>query len=194
MFTGIVTHLGKVKKISNSSLEIKASKEIISNLEPGSSISVNGICLTVTELGDDNFAVDFIPETAQKTNINTYSENDTVNLELSATPITFLSGHVVQGHIDAVGKIRKITDQGNSRVFEIEHPKGLNKYIVEKGSIAVNGIALTVIESNENYFTVGIIPHTLTKTMLKNAKAGDMLNLEVDILAKYLEKLSRHKP
>jgi riboflavin synthase len=193
MFTGIITYLGKVKKKTNTDLQITASEDLLHKLENGTSIAVDGICLTVISKKTDSFSINFMPETAKKTNIQYFETDTLVNLELPATTDTLFSGHIVQGHVDGVTKIISIKPEGNSRIFTFSLPKELNKYLVEKGSIAVNGISLTVISVNETEFTVGIIPHTWTNTMLHTTKDGDVVNLEVDALAKYIEKLIQHK-
>lgn len=191
MFTGIITNLGKVINKSESSLIVKTEKELINNLSKGASIAVDGICLTVIDKSKGSFSVDFMPETEKKTNIKYLQIGSLVNLELPATANSLLSGHIVQGHIDGVAKLETITQKGNSYVLKFSSPKALSKYIVEKGSIAVNGISLTAIDVGEGFFTVGIIPHTWNKTMLRQLKLGDYANIEVDILAKYLETLIR---
>lgn len=189
MFTGIITNLGKVTGKTNSRLIIETDNDLVKKLNHGMSVAVNGICLTVINFDDKSFSIDFMPETEKRTNIQHLKEGHMVNLELPATSETFLAGHVVQGHVDAVGKIRNIEENGNSYIFTFDIPNEIGKYIVEKGSIAVNGISLTVIDIDDDYFTVGIIPHTWHKTMLHTAKTDDYVNLEVDVLAKYLERL-----
>jgi len=189
MFTGIITNLGKVTSKSENKLMIKIDRFFIGKLTKGTSIAVDGICLTVVDLIEDSFSVDFMPETEEKTNIKYLKTSDLVNLELPATAKSFLSGHIVQGHIDEVAKLETITEEGNSYILKFSIPKDLSKYIVEKGSISVNGISLTIIDIGDNFFSVGIIPHTWDKTMLHTIKLGDYVNIEVDILAKYLEKL-----
>ncbi len=189
MFTGIITHLGKVKEKTDTRLVIEPEKGLFDKFEKGLSISVDGICLTVVDYNNKTFSIDFMPETAKKTNIEQLVVGSTVNLELPATGATFLSGHVVQGHVDGVGTIKSITEEGNSYLFVFNLPKDLTKYIVPKGSISVNGISLTVIDITDNTFSVGIIPHTWKRTMLHSAKVGDTVNIEVDVLAKYIEKL-----
>ena len=193
MFTGIITHLGTVTKKSQTDLTIKTSSDLLKKLSQGTSIAVDGICLTVVAKDKVSFTINFMPETAEKTNIQYLKEGSEINLELPATADTLLSGHIVQGHVDTKGKITSITKKGNSYLFAFSIPKQLNKYLVEKGSIAVNGISLTVISVSADEFTVGIIPHTWEHTMLHAAKVGDYVNLEVDALAKYLEKLIKNK-
>lgn len=189
MFTGIITYLGKVTKNSNETLTIQTDKDFIDELSQGMSISVDGICLTAVDITNTTFSITYMPETSKKTTISSMQKGNLVNLELSATPSTFLAGHIVQGHVDAVSKIVNILPDGNSRIFTFSIPEVLSKYIVEKGSIAVNGISLTVITISNDSFTVGIIPHTWKKTMLHISKVGDFVNIEVDVLAKYIEKL-----
>jgi riboflavin synthase len=193
MFTGIITHLGTIKEKTASDLIIDADEQLTKKLTLGASVAVNGICLTVVSFNDKTFTINFMPETAKKTSIHYFKKQDIVNLELPATPETFLAGHIVQGHVDAVGKIEKIEEEGNSRVITISFPSKLSKYIVEKGSITVNGISLTVISVKDNQFTIGIIPHTWEHTMLRTTSSGDTVNLEVDIIAKYIEKLRKSK-
>lgn len=193
MFTGIITHLGTVKKKTTTDLTIKTDKQLIKKLENGTSIAIDGICLTVVSKDETSFTINFMPETAKKTNIHSLEVDIEVNLELPATIDTLFSGHIVQGHVDAVGKVHAIEQEGNSRLFTFTIPAELNKYLIAKGSITINGISLTVISVNKTSFTVGIIPHTFENTMLHAAKIGDTVNLEVDVLAKYIEKLIQHK-
>lgn len=189
MFTGIIENLGTVVNKTENQLEIKADSNFMERISQGLSISVNGICLTVINFNQESFRVDFMPETADKTNISSLQTGDQVNLELPATPETFLSGHIVQGHIDGTVQIINITQNQNSRILKFAVNENLSKYLVVRGAVALNGISLTVIDVQNNYFTVGIIPHTWNKTMLHTLKTGNDLNIEVDILAKYLERL-----
>lgn len=190
MFTGIITHLGKVQKKDQAVFTFTADHSFVSQLEAGTSVSVNGVCLTVLKNPTkDMFSIEIMPETQQKTNMHTLQEADIVNLELPATVHTFLSGHIVQGHVDTTAKILKIQQDGNSYLFTFAISEMITKYIIEKGSITVNGISLTVITVEKDFFTVGIIPHTWKNTMLHEAKTGDLVNIEVDVLAKYVEKL-----
>lgn len=192
MFTGIITHFGKVVKKENTVFTFSADASLIKHLEAGTSISVNGICLTVLEKpATDDFSVEVMPETQQKTNMSTLKEGDIVNVELPATPQTFLSGHIVQGHVDTTAEILDIKPEGNSHLFTFAINPEFTKYIIEKGSIAINGISLTVIAVNNDLFTVGIIPHTFKNTMLHKTQKGDLVNIEVDVLAKYIEKLTK---
>jgi len=193
MFTGIITHLGTVKEKTENDLKIATTSELLKKLSLGTSIAVNGICLTVVSKDKTSFTINFMPETAEKTNIKYLNTGTDVNLELPATADTLLSGHIVQGHVDGSAKINSIVKKGNSYIFAFSIPKNLKKYIVEKGSIAVNGISLTVIAVTKDEFTVGIIPHTWAHTMLHQAQVSDFVNLEIDVLAKYLENLIKSK-
>ncbi len=193
MFTGIITDLGTVKEKTASNLQIKTSSDLLKKLSLGTSIAVNGICLTVVAKDKSTFTIDFMPETAMKTNIQYLNPEDKVNLELPATAETLLSGHIVQGHIDGTSKIISIVKKGNSYLFAFSFPKSLKKYLVDKGSISINGISLTIISVTTDEFTVGIIPHTWEQTMLHQAQVGDFVNLEVDVLAKYIENQLRLK-
>lgn len=192
MFTGIINNLGKVLEIKDSKLRVQTEKEFMSKLDKGLSISVDGICLTVAKITAGSFTVDFMPETEAKTNLKYLKAHDLVNLELPVTPTTLLSGHIVQGHIDGLALLENSTKDNNSYILKFSASPLLTKYIVEKGSIAINGISLTVIEVGSNYFTVGIIPHTWENTGLQNIKLRDFVNIEVDILAKYLERLTKN--
>lgn len=189
MFTGIIENLGTVVSKTESQLEIKASGNFMQKISEGLSISINGICLTIISFNEESFLVDFMPETEKKTNINSLQPNDQVNIELPVTPKTFLSGHIVQGHVDGIGILKQIQEKGNSRILKISVPENTSKYLVQKGSVALNGISLTVIDIVDNFLIVGIIPMTWGKTMLNNIKEGDQINIEVDILAKYIERL-----
>ena len=181
MFTGIITNLGKVITKTNQTLTISTTGKFLSKLQKGTSVAVNGACLTVVNVQKKAFTVDLMPETIKRTNI---LQAELVNLELPATPQSFLSGHLVQGHVDGMGKIEKITSQ----MLKVTVASSVARYLIEKGSITINGISLTVIKAEKNYFTVGIIPHTFTQTNLHILKKGGYINIEVDILAKYVKK------
>ncbi len=193
MFTGIITHLGTIKEKTSNKLVVTTDAGLLDKLSLGMSIAVDGICLTAVAFDNETFSIEFMPETAAKTNIQQLEIGSLVNLELPATSETFLAGHIVQGHVDAVGKIQSIKDEGNSRIFSVFIPESIAKYIVAKGSITMNGISLAVISVDKETFTVGIIPHTWDKTMVHTTKPGDIVNIEVDVLAKYLEKFVINK-
>ena len=191
MFTGIISHIGKVKSFQNNQLLVKADRSLIKQVKNGDSVAVNGVCLTVIDKRADLFQVEVMPETLKRTALGGLKSGDIVNLELAMKAADRFAGHIVQGHIDGVATVKSIKQKGNSHIFTFEVPKQLGRYIVEKGSIAVNGISLTVIDASNKTFTVGIIPYTWRHTMLSSAKVGDRVNIEVDILAKYLEKLEK---
>ncbi len=191
MFTGIIENLGTVVNKTKSQLEIRAPDNFMQKISEGLSISVNGICLTIISFNEASFLIDFMPETKKKSNIGSLSTGDIVNLELPATPETYLSGHIVQGHVDGVGVVKQIQEEGNSRILKISVPENIFKYLVPKGSVALNGISLTVIDILDNFLTVGIIPMTWEQTMLNKIKEDDRINIEVDILAKYIERLAK---
>lgn len=190
MFTGIVTHLGKLRKKDNAQFTFAVGKSFVNKLAQGTSVSVNGVCVSVCEEpGENTFTVEIMPETAVKTILKDLDLGDIVNLELPMTAKDMFGGHIVQGHVDCVGVLKKIIPEGNSRILRIAIPKEISKYIVAKGAICVNGISLTVIDAGEGFFTVGIIPYTWEQTMLSELTEGDGLNIEVDVLAKYMERL-----
>lgn len=190
MFTGIVGHLGRCEEKTEFGLKIRVDKGLIGKLHKGSSVAVNGVCFTVTKIiKATKLVFEVMPETWQKTMFDNLQTDDLVNLELPLKISDRLAGHIVAGHVDGVGTIKEIRKEGNSRVFKITIPRQLSKYIVEKGSIAVNGISLTVVEAKPRHFTVCVIPYTWKHTMLQQIQVGDLVNIEADILAKYVEKL-----
>lgn len=183
MFTGIVEELGRVASIEGSKLRISATK-VLEGVQMGDSTAVNGCCLTVVAWGDDWWEADVSDETFERTNLGALSVGDPVNLERPVRLQDRLGGHVVQGHVDAVGTIVQPAPD-----LQVSMPTDLTRYIVEKGSITVDGISLTVVDALDDGFTVAIIPHTLEVTTLAHKLAGDTVNLEVDMMAKYAEKL-----
>lgn len=188
MFTGIITRTGKlIKKADGFSFQIPA--DCAKKISKGASIAINGACLTVRRKAGLIIQVDIMPETLKKTTLGTLMNGDLINLELPITPESFLSGHLLTGHVDGLAKLESITKAGNSRILGFSVPGNLSKYIAQKGSIAVNGISLTVIRLGKNYFTVGIVPYTWKQTNLHTLKKGDYANIETDILAKYLERI-----
>jgi riboflavin synthase len=188
MFTGIIQTTGTVKKVGKDRLIIE-SEALAGKLVIGCSVAVNGACLTVVSIEDGTFSVDVMPETFQKTNLGFLNTNDLVNLELAMPADGRFEGHMVLGHVEGVGEIKDIKDQGNSKILTIQTPQALSQFIIPKGSVAVEGISLTVIEATDGKFTVGIIPHTWEHTHLHSIQVGDKVNLETDIIAKYLKKL-----
>jgi riboflavin synthase len=190
MFTGIISHLGKLEAIKESHYAFSAEPSFFVKLKKGGSVSVNGICLTVIAMqGKNTFSVEVIPETLKRTMLDELRPGFFVNLELPVSPSDVFAGHIVQGHIDGKGTIASIKKEANdSWLFKIEIDKNLSKYLIEKGSVAVSGISLTIIEAGSAFFTVGIIPYTWKNTVLKYGKIGDRVNIEIDVIAKYVEK------
>jgi len=193
MFTGIVEELGKLKRKERRSgvntLVISISnKEFLSNVQVGDSILVNGVCLTVIRSGSVEFTAEYMPETEKVTTIVNWKPGQVLNLEKSLRPGRGFDGHIIQGHVDGTGKVKKISLAGNNRVIRISAVKEIMKYIIMKGSIAVDGISLTVSGIDREGFDVSIIKHSFEKTNLKNLKTGTAVNLETDIIGKYIEK------
>ncbi len=189
MFTGIVEEVGGVEAVRAGGLTVAASK-VMDDLGTGSSISVNGACLTVTWRSDLSFSVDVVPETLRRTNLGFLKVGDPVNLERSVPVDGRLDGHIVQGHVDGTGTISTISSEEDALLVGIRTPPSLMRYIVEKGFIAVDGVSLTVVSYADNEFVVTIIPYTRDNTVFGSRVVGDKVNLEVDILAKYLERLT----
>ena len=188
MFTGIVEEVGKIKNINNSGLSVYASK-VLEGTNLGDSIAVNGTCLTVVRMDDESFTVDLAPETIKRTGFGDMSQSNVVNLERPLSADGRLGGHIVQGHVDGTGKITSIKGDADCFIITIRSPKRLMPYIVSKGFITVDGISLTVVKRNTASFTISVIPYTLEHTNLKSKQAGSVVNLEVDIVAKYVENL-----
>ena len=188
MFTGIVEEVGKIKNINNSGLSVYASK-VLEGTILGDSIAVNGTCLTVVRMDDESFTVDLAPETIKRTGFGDMSQSNVVNLERPLSADGRLGGHIVQGHVDGTGKITSIKGDADCFIITIRSPKRLMPYIVSKGFITVDGISLTVVKRNTASFTISVIPYTLEHTNLKSKQAGSLVNLEVDIVAKYVENL-----
>ena len=192
MFTGIVEEKGTVGHISlagiSGSIAIKARK-VLEGTRIGDSIAVNGVCLTVVSLRPDGFTADVMAETIRRTSLGSCQPGDPVNLERAMAADGRFGGHIVAGHIDGVGTIRSAVPEGNAVWITIDAPPQILRYIVEKGSIAIDGISLTVAYVDESVFKVSVIPHTAAETTLLSKKAGDIVNLENDIVGKYIEKL-----
>ncbi|MBI2612353.1 riboflavin synthase [Candidatus Kaiserbacteria bacterium] len=189
MFSGIISHTGTVKNADKTRLTISATRGFCGKLQIGTSVAVEGVCLTVVGRRPNTFTADIMSETNVRTNLGKLFRGSVVNLELPVTPNTFLSGHLVQGHVDISARVARIDRQKEDRVLRFSIPRTLSKYVVGKGSIAVNGVSLTVMSAGQNHFTVGIIPHTWRTTSMHALKPGDPVNIEVDVIGKYLEKL-----
>ena len=189
MFTGIVEELGTVGSIKNGVLIVYASL-VLEDLDVKDSICVNGACLTVTELTGTGFQVDVVPETLRRTNLGELTSGSKVNLERSLQMGGRLGGHIVQGHVDGTGEISSIEEDGDAYLYSFAVSPELSRYIVQKGFICVDGISLTVVDCADDEFTVTLIPYTREHTVLGTKSEGNKVNLEADIMAKYIEKLS----
>ena len=191
MFTGIIEELGSVVAIEDQGDAVRltiAGEVTLSDAGLGDSIAVNGCCLTVAERTETQWTADVMAETLAKTSLGGLGAGDRVNLERAVTADKRLGGHIVQGHVDAVGEIRSRTPSEHWEVVEISMPSALGRYLVDKGSITVDGISLTVVEVGEDAFTVSLIPETLSRTTLGFREPGDPVNLEVDVIAKHVAK------
>ena len=191
MFTGLVLGVGRIASMerSESGARIVIETPLVAELHTGDSIAVNGVCLSATSLHDGSFLADAMNETLSRSSLGDLQVGAQVNLELPLRASDRLGGHVVQGHVDGVGAIADVADDGFARRIEIEAPPEVLRYVIEKGSIAVDGVSLTVAAVLSRSFTVSLIPETLQRTNLGQAAPGDRVNLEVDVLAKYVEKL-----
>ncbi|MEG2000124.1 MAG: riboflavin synthase [Evtepia sp.] len=196
MFTGIIEEVGTIRKIAEGSdygsLMI-AAKDILPGTKLGDSIAVNGVCLTATKLMQDAFTADVMAETMRRTNLGSLSAGSPVNLERAMPADGRFGGHIVSGHIDGTGEITDLRREGNAVWVTVEANAEILALIVEKGSITIDGISLTVAETDEHIFRVSIIPHTGAQTTLLGRKVGDRVNLETDIVGKYVQKLLRPK-
>ena len=187
MFTGLVAGTGKVRALRDGRLEVDTP--LAAELAAGDSIAVNGVCLTALDPSADGFAADVMPETLRRSSLGPLAAGDEVNLELPLRASDRLGGHMVQGHVDGTGTVEEVREEGFSRVVRVAAPADLLRYVVEKGSIAVDGVSLTVSAVDDDAFEVSLIPEALERTTLGSAAPGRAVNLEVDLLAKYVEKL-----
>ncbi len=186
MFTGLVAATGRLASLLEGRLAVEADRL---GLAAGDSISVNGVCLTATEVGEEGFAAEVMGETLRRSALGELEAGDPVNLEPALRASDRLGGHIVQGHVDGTGVVESVAQDGFARLVRIEAPRRLLRYVVEKGSIAVDGVSLTVAEVDDESFSVGLVPETLERTTLGAVAVGRRVNLEVDVLAKYVEKL-----
>ncbi len=195
MFTGIIQEVGKLKAISTypeAKISVHSQK-LFSIVETGESISVNGICLSLVKKEKNLLFFDLSQETLKKTNLSSLKPESPINLERSLTLSSPLGGHLILGHVDGISKILSIKNMGSSKRVKFSLPQELKKFAVKKGSIAVNGISLTIAEIGSNFFEVELIPITLENTNLKYLKIGDLVNLEMDIIGKYVEKFLKER-
>ena len=193
MFTGIVEEMGEVVAVDDQTDAVRLTvraRQVLEGTHLGDSISVNGCCLTVASVEGSAWTADVMKETLDRTSLDKVQVGDRVNLERAVTADKRLGGHIVQGHVDAVGTITRRTPSEHWEVVEVAIPPRLARYVVEKGSITIDGVSLTVVDIGEDALTVSLIPETLARTTLGFREAGDPVNLEVDVLAKHLEKLA----
>ena len=188
MFTGIIEEVGTVGELGDNKLTIRAAK-VMEDQKMGDSISVNGTCLTVVAHDSTTFTVDLSPETLSRTSLGSLEQDHKVNLERPLAVSDRLGGHIVQGHVDATGRITSSRTEGNSQILRVRFPERMRPYIVEKGFIAVDGISLTVVQKGTSTFTLSVIPFTLENTNLQEKGVGERVNLEIDVIAKYVESL-----
>jgi len=191
VFTGLIGDLGSVTALeqNGAGAVLRVRSRLAAELSEGDSIAVNGVCLTATEVGDGSFAAEAMIETLERSSLGGLGAGALVNLELPLRAGDRLGGHVVQGHVDGTGTVKTIRGEGFSRVLEIEPEGRLERYLVEKGSVALDGVSLTVSGLGEHSFTVSLIPETLERTNLGKIREGSLVNIEVDILAKHVERL-----
>ncbi len=192
MFTGIIEDLGTVTKLVNDgdNLHITMSSSITDKLKVDQSVAHNGVCLTVVRINNNSYTVTAIKETLDKTNLGSLIEDEIVNLERAMKLGDRLDGHIVQGHVDQVAKCTAIRPEDGSWIFTFEYDEFLKNITIEKGSITINGVSLTVVNSELNCFSVAIIPYTYNHTTFKNLKIGDIVNLEFDVIGKYIKRLN----
>lgn len=192
MFTGIVEELGTVRRVlpgARAGQIVIGASTVLEGTRIGDSIAVNGVCLTVVALGSDEFTADVMPETLRKSSLGQLKSGDAVDLERAMAADGRFGGHIVSGHIDGTGRIKRVQPEENAVVVEIEAPKEVLDLVVEKGSIAIDGISLTVASLTKTTLSVSLIPHTAAQTVLLKKRAGDVVNLENDIVGKYVQKL-----
>jgi len=190
LFTGIIREVGRVTSAQSGKVAITAG-DVLRGLELGGSIAVNGVCLTITNLDTNSFSVDIMPETVERTNLGLLRAGDTVNLERPLALGGELGGHLVQGHVDDTGRVASIKWSNRAMIIRFEAPPEVMRYVVEKGSIAVDGVSLTVVAKDASSFQVSVVDYTREHTTLGNRQVGDLVNLEVDVIAKYVEQLSQ---
>ena len=197
MFTGLIEELGsvrgRVRRGAFQQLEIEA-EGVLDGLQVGDSVNIDGVCQTAVAIGERGFAVETVAETLARTTLGTLGIGQAVNLELALRTDQRLGGHLVLGHVDGIARIRQCTERDGEHRFEIEPPPALARYIAAKGSVALDGISLTVAEVSGDVFTIAVIPHTFDNTTLSHRRAGDSVNLEVDVIARYVERLLGGQP
>ena len=193
MFTGIVEEVARVEAVRPGGLTVAASR-VTADIGVGDSISVNGACLTLTSRNEASFSVDVVPETLRRTNLGSLVAGDPVNLERAVAVGGRLDGHIVQGHVDGTGTVESISAEGDAWLIRIRAPSAIMRYVVDKGFIAVDGTSMTIVNCERDAFVITVIPFTRDNTVLGSRRVGHKVNLEVDIVAKYVERLSATAP
>jgi len=196
MFTGIVEELGQVIECrpTSTGFDLRVQcKTVLEGTQLGDSIAVNGVCLTVTELSNAGFTAGLAPETRSRTNLDTLKNGALVNLERSVTPSTRMGGHFVQGHVDSTGSIKTFRKDNDALWVAVEVPADLMRYIVTKGYITIDGTSLTVVETGENWFNVTLVAYTQQHIVMPSKSVGELVNIEVDVLGKYVERIVEHR-
>ncbi len=188
MFTGIIEEVGKVDSVRDGKMSISAAL-VLQELAVSNSICINGVCLTVTEKAPNSFSVDVVPETLRRSNLGDLQSGDGVNLERSLTPSGRMGGHIVQGHVDGTATVAGIEPDGDALMLRFTAGPDLMRYVVEKGFIAVDGTSLTIVDCDDKAFSITLIPYTRENTVFGSRRIGERVNIEVDILAKYVERL-----
>ena len=188
MFSGIVEEVGRVRELSSHHISV-AARSVLTDTRVSDSISVSGVCLTVTGVDSESFSADVMPETLRRTNLGSLTPGDMVNLERAVTPSTRLGGHIVLGHVDGVGRVLSIVSEESAAILTVQAPGDVMRYIAVKGSVAVDGVSLTVARLMPDSFAVSLVSYTTSQTTLGLARPGRTVNLEVDVIARYIERL-----
>ena len=192
MFTGLVEELGKVRAVSRGAHSIRltvGAEKVLADVKIGDSIAVDGACLTVVEYDSRNFTVDIMPETYDRTTLSSRKPGESVNLERTLRVGDRLGGHIVSGHVDVTGTIVSVTPRDNANILRIQIPASLGAFVIPQGSVAVDGVSLTIVDCGDDWFEVSLIPHTWDVTVLSRKQTGDRVNVETDVLGKYVHRL-----
>ena len=196
MFTGLVEELGKVRSLSRGAHSIRltiAAEKVLHDVKMGDSIAVDGACLTVVDFTTGTFTVDVMPETFDRTTLSLKKSGDAVNLERTLRVGDRLGGHIVSGHVDSVADLVSVTPRDNANILRVQVPRQLAPFMIPQGSVAVDGVSLTIVDCGEDWFEVSLIPHTWDVTILSGKRAGDKVNVETDVLGKYIYRMAQTK-
>ncbi len=196
MFTGLVEELGKVRSLSRGAHSIRltiAAEKVLHDVKMGDSIAVDGACLTVVDFTTGSFTVDVMPETFDRTTLSLKKSGDAVNLERTLRVGDRLGGHIVSGHVDSIADLVSVTPRDNANILRVQVPRQLAPFMIPQGSVAVDGVSLTIVDCGEDWFEVSLIPHTWDVTILSGKRAGDKVNVETDVLGKYIYRMAQTK-